>query len=152
VGSCEEVQIYYPFHAYAGCKLKSRQQWRVPGDCAIVQLEDGSLLKLPAWMISVEAAVFEISKTAVVDIEGLKLVCELMDKSQLKEQDKPLTKQFTLEESQRKSREGEVNESATSLDRGRKSGHVRRAYEPGDSGNHGRGNTRSDSGKKGGKR
>jgi hypothetical protein len=153
VGVSDAVHIYYPFHAYAGFKLKSRQQWRVSKDCIIVELADGSRLKLPGWMTSTDAAHFEISESPAVNVEGLKDVCELLEISQKKEQNRKAMKQVILNGKEHKPKEGKANESASALDKGRrKNCQVRKEYRSGVIGNHGRSNSCRDSGKKGGKR
>jgi hypothetical protein len=83
VGSSKTVHVYYPFHAHAGCDLKSEQQWRVSKDYIIVGLSDGSRLKLPTWMTSGEAATFKVTEFPTVSLDALMVVSESIPPAEL---------------------------------------------------------------------
>ena len=100
-----------------------------------------------------EAAHFEIVDSPAVCIEALVEVCELLENSQVNEQNNTGRKQVILNGKTHKQKEDKANEPASALDNGkRKKCSVREERWRGNNDNHGLSNSRRGSGEKGGKR
>jgi hypothetical protein len=134
--------------------LKSQQQWRVSKDNVIVGLPDGSRLKLPSWMATIEAAAFEISDFPTVSLDALMTVYELLEARQVKEIEEFRHYQSTLPRRTSNLKKGNQDETTSALDhsRGIQSNQDRGRRPPRGSRNHGRSNNRRCSSDKGGKR
>jgi hypothetical protein len=119
----------------------------------MVGVPDGSLLKIPAWMISAEAAVFDISENPYVCPTALILVCELVEERFVEKSADMETEEFTLSEATPMPRKGKRDGATSPLESEGKSirgDRNRRTRPPRSNSVHGRGNSSPHKTRKGG--
>jgi hypothetical protein len=119
----------------------------------MVGVPDGSLLKIPAWMTSSEAAVFDISENSYVCPAALILVCELIEARKMEMSAVAETEEFTLFKAPTEPRKGKRDEATSPLESEGKSiqrDRNRRTCPPRSNSVHGRGNSSRHKKRKGG--
>jgi hypothetical protein len=120
----------------------------------IVELLDGSRLKLPAWMASAEAAIFVVSDCPTVSLDALMVVSELIEIRHENEIAEYEQIGFTLPRRRSTPKKGKQDETTSALEHEKETQSNRdgEGRPPRGSRNYGRGNNRRCSVRKGEKR
>ncbi|HSX77041.1 MAG TPA: hypothetical protein VLQ80_00520 [Candidatus Saccharimonadia bacterium] len=70
--------IYYPFHPMQGRELRVTSRSRNPELPVTVVDENGTGLRLPAWMVAPEAAHYQLAEQATLDVQTLRALAALL--------------------------------------------------------------------------
>src|SRR5437660_10408401 len=70
--------MYYPFHPMQGRELRVTSRSRNPELPVTVVDENGTGLRLPAWMVAPEAAHYQLAEQATIDVQTLRALAALL--------------------------------------------------------------------------
>ena len=73
------VKVYYPFHPLSGQELEVFTWYSTDGNAVTVLDRSRRSLKIPYWMLSIEAETTKLSPHSVISVRALLSLCELLE-------------------------------------------------------------------------
>ncbi|MDA1371752.1 MAG: hypothetical protein O2971_13465 [Proteobacteria bacterium] len=119
------VTVYYPFHPLYHHCLKVLQWPRPTGNTATVARPDGKALKIPLWMLDVNAKQYQLSQQATLPAEALNALVDLLQSSTVtttQQQEQPHAADYPGTRQRRGRRSPAGDESTTGATIGRRHG------------------------------